>query len=108
MMDTATILRAARAKIERPECWTTGFFARDQYGHPVAAIGRTAAKWCAIGVVRAVGDGTVYVSRITDLLSEQLPEGFTSLTEFNDSFATHADILALFDRAIAAAEKEPV
>jgi hypothetical protein len=54
----------------------------------------------------ATGGGPVGEARLA--LVAVLPVGFgsTLISEFNDDpDTTHADVLALFDRAIAAAEK---
>ena len=102
--ETADILRKARAVIEKPENWTKGTFARSAKGNPVSAVGRAACAWCAVGAVRRVtGYDQILFSRVGRALS-YASDG-PSIVTINDSpKATHADVLALFDRAIAAEE----
>lgn len=86
-MSLADDLRAAKALIDTPEKW-----AEDTLQNAVLqAIDLNPARWTAARVA----------------LLAAIP-GHPSLVAFNyDPATTHADIMALFDRAIAAAEAKP-
>lgn len=92
-MTTREILEAARARIDTPEKWTQGKAERD-------------GKLCAIGALRmAVLGHARYASRAGTYVSARgLLEGLadTDPSWFNDSHS-HAEVMALFDRAIEAA-----
>ena len=98
-------LRAARKVIEKPEAWIKGSFAMDECGNEVEAESPAACRFCVRGAIyRAVPEryemthGALWAQVGDDPL-------FDPLVKLNDSKSTtHADILALFDRAIAAAE----
>jgi hypothetical protein len=103
---TVDLLRAARAKIERPECWTTKYYAHDATGGECEASAREAVCWCALGAVKSVTTHGCFHT-LWELLRAQLPHGSVSISTYNDApSTTHADILLLFDRAIAAAESK--
>lgn len=97
-MSLANDLRAARALIDAPERWTKGVFCLD-------------GKYCALGAALAV---SIPGLPIELALSDAVPASFHNygwhlrivrIVRFNDAPATtHADIMALFDRAIAKAE----
>lgn len=95
---TIEILRAARALIERPECWTRFANARNRAGDKVSAADPTAVCWCALGALERVtptGEPTINAERALNVAGP----GFLS---FNDAVdRTHAEILEWFDRAIA-------
>lgn len=93
-MSLADELRAAKALIDTPEKWIKGEYARN-------------GCFCALGAAfEAAGwEGWKLGSDIEGALDAELPDGFDSVPQFNDHPATtHADIMSLFDRAIAAAE----
>lgn len=85
-------LIAARALIDTPEKWGKG----------VGTYCRSTGPACAHEALRrSKGPGH---ETLRKYLSAVLPQGFTFTTTFNDDpSTTHADILALFDRAIEAA-----
>ena len=107
-MKPSEVLRAARAKIEKAENWTQEEYGRDAQGLPADV--RVACALCSIGAVLAVCDEvrSAPETRAINLLREQTP-GYSEcwvydpLVKFNDTH-THAEVLALFDRAISAAE----
>lgn len=83
-------LIAAKALIDTPEKWCQGT-ATAGYG----------ARLCAI---RAAGGARYRNKDAVAALKAALPIGEKSLPRFNDSpDTTHADVMALFDRAIEAA-----
>lgn len=105
-MNTLEILKAARALIEKPEHWSKGAFARDPRGNGVSPINKTAVCWCAAGSVRNVGlISQVELYAALGVLRTALPAEagrLAGVITFNDRpDTTHADIIALFDRAIA-------
>lgn len=96
-------LIAARSLIDAPEKWGKG----DAYG----IITPRGCK-CAMVAVSEVCkvDAAFKVTR--SALESQLPPGFITsswpVVDFNDhSDTTHAEIMSLFDRAIAAQEPTP-
>lgn len=92
-MTPVEILRAARAKIDRPEKWCQHQY-KDEQGRLCVNEALVAARKgaCSWGAEKA--------------LQEQA--GCPSLV-FNDlPTTTHADVMAIFDRAIAKLEAERV
>jgi hypothetical protein len=51
---TTDVLRAARALIADPACWTRGLRARDAAGKRCAPDDRQAVVWCVIGALARV------------------------------------------------------
>lgn len=98
-MTTKEILIAARAKIEREENWTRGAYARDWAGGVRLPQSEAAVCFCALGAVRSVQCHYEEGDRAIFALRHEISG--TPVSDFNDNPATtHADILALFDRAI--------
>lgn len=106
---TADILRAAKAHISEPENWFQGEYFKGSLIDPDTSCA------CALGAVRVANWSahaihSVFVDIHDDTpaahtLHSVLPDGFFTVNDFNDDpNTTHADIMALFDRAIAAAE----
>ncbi len=108
-MTTKEILIAARKKIERPECWTKGALARNAAGTELIIGRESAVCWCAFGATEAANAGNndheaSDAERSADNALRSLVPN-RDVPSFNDAATTtHADILALFDRAIAACE----
>lgn len=119
-METLEVLEQARALITPPEAWTTKAFAREKpsiawpEGLGVQSSAPEAVCWCAIGACRkAAGVVNLFDANYAasdsavQALGKQLrPEGwegsyFEAVHFYNDN-QTHAEVLALFDRAIAA------
>lgn len=97
-VSAADVLRSARARIATPETWTKGTAARNLTGHDVAANSKEAVCWCAMGALWA--DGPL-ASRVGTSFLRAAIDG-VAVAKFNDGpDTTHADILALYDRAIA-------
>lgn len=105
-MTTKEILIAARAKIADPRAWTKGAAARTAGGSPVNPIDDRACSWCILGALDAVDrvEGPHRMDVVAALRREIPPcAGDRFVHNYNDAAATeHADVLALFDRAIAA------
>lgn len=89
-------LIAAKALIDTPEKWIRGAF-------------RNAHGYCLLGAVREVAarkapEACWYDSKMLDALWAHIPGPYANPVGFNDRpNTTHADIMALFDRAIEAA-----
>lgn len=84
----------AKALIADPEKWTKGAF-------------EFRGCYCALGALGMVERGTPAGYSITAMrsLRKALPPHYYSVPTFNDKpSTTHADIMALFDRAIEASE----
>jgi hypothetical protein len=107
-MTAHELLIAARAMIPTPNDWTKGVNARDADGDPVDACDPNAVCYCAEGTMQcadAVSRGNGNFLRALAALSAALPEAYQNwdIHEYQDlPETTHADVLALFDRAIAA------
>ena len=101
--EVADLLRRAKAKIPTPETWTRGEFARDLGGKVVGGASAHAVCWCAYGAIQAVAHESTLREDAEDAIASQVPSGYVA--DFNDApETTHADVLAAFDRAIAAEE----
>ncbi len=104
MQTTKEILIAAKALISDPAHWTQGEYSRNTDGRRTAHHDPAAVCWCAMGAIirvlplreysRAVG--------VTETLAAWGAGGNSAadLVGFNDGH-THAEVLALFDKAIA-------
>ena len=96
-------LKAARQLISDPAKWTQGVQARDEHGEQVPHSDRAAYCFCIMGAVNRVKplwkklDALLALSKITRR------DFAASVPEFNDTH-THAEVLALFDAAIAELE----
>jgi hypothetical protein len=91
--NTLMVLRRARDLITPARHWCKGDYRR--------VVGDT-RQWCAVGAVQHASDRGCFVVAATFALGNALPPHEDSVENFNDfSGTTHADVLALFDRAIA-------
>lgn len=92
-------LKAARALIEKG--WTQKWFARDAAGDVCNSSSPNAVCWCVIGACHATGipdDTIAYMARTQKI---------AYLPRWNDApDRTQAEVLALFDKAIALAERD--
>jgi hypothetical protein len=87
-MTTREALEAAKARIDAPEKWSQGTLL-DRNG-----------RRCALGAFDELTG--VDAQYLYEVLASDPSYGTTSLTAYNDSH-THAEVMALFDRAIASA-----
>jgi hypothetical protein len=108
------LLIRARALIERPECWLHEPGAQDRFGVCVWPRDPAACRWDILGALEraweADTDGLPYDEPVyivakgvlTEMFREHPgPDWKTPLAAYNDHpSTTHADVLALFDRAI--------
>jgi hypothetical protein len=104
-MTPLKILRQTRELLSAPERWTKEAFARDSPGELAGAQGRDAVCWCLDGaLMRSVG-GTPGRSAVLQLLSRAAQ--IDNIWTWNDApERTHAEVLAVLDKAIALAESE--
>ena len=97
----AAILTKARGLIDEPSKWCRYADMLDENGDETANPAN-AVCFCVSGAVWAANDCSSKLL-VSDLLNEFLPVPFNSFVEYNDHpDTTHADIMALFDRAISA------
>lgn len=95
------LLEIARAKISDPQNWTQGAEARDENGIAVLATRPNASCFCVLGACISACDGWLVAPALISELGTQIGPGM-SVVGFNDQpSTTHADVLALFDGAIA-------
>ena len=114
MSQLLTDLRAGRALLTPPERWVKGYFAfsttEPDDDHMTDATAPDAMCWCSYGAtLKVTGEHGDRQTAVVDALVEQLPSaapvGKDPLVWFNDHpDTTHADVLALWDRAIVAEE----
>lgn len=98
-------LRRAREHLSRPEQWFQGA-ASSRADNPMQGA-LDGFPCCAVGALRWAMGAVASDGEARKLLVQALPGELASVVSFNDDpDTTHADILALFDRAIAAAEAE--
>jgi len=103
---TVGVLRAAREKITDPNKWTREYSARNADGVGVDPLDPEAVRWCALGAMRVVNPNGCIVGSPYEALTRALnPGSADGIADFNDH-RTHEEVLALFDKAIAAEEKE--
>jgi hypothetical protein len=98
-------LKAARQLITDPAKWTQGDFARDAKGYGVFSEDRDAVCFCALGAIYSFNsNGPVPCLDAYTALREFCFRKFScEVSDFNDTH-THAEVLALFDAAIAELE----
>jgi hypothetical protein len=112
--EPAEILRAARERIKDPERWTqSGAFACAADGRPMSPFADLAVCWCVRGSLYRETWSVSAAHEVEMFLREAMGADFTSpdfeeLAAFNDApETTHADVLALYDRAIDLATSTP-
>lgn len=105
MSDTVEILKAAKALIADEENWTQTVYARDENGESVSATDPRAVCFCSRGAIDKITAGNGAWEGAYDILLGLVTEDddCIGVADFNDTH-THAEVLALFDRAIARAE----
>lgn len=99
----ADVLKRARYLIEKPGSWTRHVMARDELGEWAPWDADDATCFCSLGAILRAGIGTAMTSRAIDAIRAVIPTRLIS--QFNDDEARdQAEVLSVFDRAIAAAE----
>lgn len=103
-MTTLEILKAARELISVPERWTQKESARHKNGNAIDWYDPNASCWCSSGALSKVfGSGSYRsLTNCSGILNEVAGGSFVY---YNDAH-THAEVLAMFDRAISIAEAE--
>ena len=95
-------LKAARDLISDPARWTQEEAARNAAGKGVMAYGEDAVCWCAFGAIRnVVGPNDDAFDLVFDTFRDKAKVKLVAC--FNDTH-THAEVIALFDAAIAELE----
>lgn len=101
-MNPLETLKAARQLISDPAKWTQGEYARDADGNEVKTWSENATCFCAYGAIQRVTERED--SEADYFLFKACSERFgMSVTIVSDTH-THAEVLALFDAAIAELE----
>lgn len=102
-MNTLEILTKAKALIANPANWSKGTYARDGQGRHTQVLAEDAVCFCTAGaVLRATGQEAIYGEALQALTKLDL-QVRNSVETFNDLKTTrHADIMRMFDKAIAA------
>lgn len=111
-MDATKLLVMARERITEPEHWTQGAWYIDQCGKRTP-FHKDAYAYCALGALHAgEADDEICEQAYYYLLCAvydvgiELPD-LVTITGFNDAACTtHADVLALYDRAIEMSRHE--
>lgn len=102
------VLKEAKQLISKPENWTTGVYARDAEGIKVDTGNARATCFCSLGAVFFVAkQSKLSFPQRADIIQHiKEANGLTSpVHEYNDTH-THAEVMALWDKAIAAAEAQ--
>lgn len=109
-MSIAEILTKAKELISVPERWTQSTYARDQYGCHINATNPAATCWCSLGAIRrAARDARLHQMFEDEHAAKHYLEcalGNRYIAAFNDApERTHAEVMAMFDRAIELAKQ---
>ncbi len=100
------VLEAARATITPPGAWTQKASARNAKGNSVTPTNKNAVCFCLLGAIDRIQAESELRCSATTLLRDLVPPGFgRMLADYNDA-STHAEVLSLFDKAIATLKKE--
>ena len=105
MSDTVEILRKAKQLVQAG--WCKGYAARDANDSPVDCYGPQAVSFCMYGAIERVRDLGPFWDEDGEYAEGYLEQAVgCDIADFNDADDTgKPDVLAAFDRAIAAAEK---
>ena len=96
----------AKELISTPERWTQYAWSRTADGVSAGSFTEDAVCWCSIGAIRHVTKDSPYqVTGVARVLLDQEANslGYETAIEYNDEH-THAEVMALFDKAIVRAE----
>jgi len=101
------ILRAAWKLIENPSRWRKRGTAARADGISAHPYAKDAVAFCALGAVaRSSKADPSGLRRALDALHDTIPEGYVSVTSFQDRpETTHEDVRKWFKRAMAKLEK---
>lgn len=105
-MNTVDVLKRAKSLIE-DKGWTQGALARNRAGAHVCPTEHTAKSFCMLGACYAANPHPAYMANATDELLMALPKPYFEVEAFNDAPGrTKEEVLAVFDKAIAAAGRK--
>ncbi len=102
-MTTKEVLIAARAKIAKPEQWIQGYYAKDADGKEADRFSTEATCYCVLGVLHASAAGSFRFRNAVDAIIDQIDCPISTWND--DPSRSHAEVLAVFDRAIEAVEE---
>lgn len=107
MAKISEILKQAKALIADEKSWTQGEAARNSQGEYTYSLNPDAVCWCSAGAVNKVTkDNWLVIETIAKHLHTTLEQDFNyyeGIPNYNDEH-THAEVMAFWDKAIAAAE----
>lgn len=106
-MKTSDLLINAKALINTPDKWTQGHFARDRLGLEISPRTDQAVCFCSLGAMMRVNYDEPYIPAVKALGRAITGDdtigyygAFQAVHEFNDKH-THAEVMGMFDKAIA-------
>lgn len=103
MKTVLEILKESRELLSDENRWCREAHARDVDGLEVDALNEGAVSWCIIGsLVRSSGESHLALPAMR--VMSELTDGAGSIPDMNDEEFNHADVLQLFDEAIAKCE----
>lgn len=106
-MKVRDLIISARKVIEKPENWTTQYYARDADNEMCSIESANAVCFCSLGALRKVlyNNGGMDIFGRQDFLYDtaagflKAVAGIGDVADYNDNH-THAEVLALFDKTI--------
>lgn len=102
--DVLRCLRDVRDRLADPQRWTTRAPARDASGRAVTMLDGDACAWCLGAAAVLDGDGTLVTRQAMRLLTRAA--GGRQVVVWQDTAGrTHAEILAVVDRAMELARE---
>jgi hypothetical protein len=96
------VLTTGRELLADPKNWTKGWFARTKDGSTTHPDDPKAVCFCSIGAVGKTTPGQIKLRRDVINLLDQVTGG---IVQFNDN-STHAEVLAVWDKAIELAHHQ--
>lgn len=108
-MTTLEVLRGMRELLAEPARWTQKAPARNAAGTPTSAVlDPEACSWCVFGAAFRIAPrhSNAAMKRLKERLNDDRPGAYIGVARWQDEpERTHAEVLALFDRAIEAEAK---
>lgn len=106
-MKTVTILKRARKLLSNPKRWCQWRYGQTKEGWLVDPEAKAAYSFCAVGAIRRVAKDAADddATEAAKALLDRCVPGY-SIIDYNDAKKRkHEQVLAVFDKAIARAEK---
>ena len=102
------LLTAARAKIDTPQKWCKAALAKNLLGKSCRHSSESAVQYCAVGAIESLTSrGRFDPVALDAIIALRDALGGGGLQAYNDRPETkHADIMALYDKAISIAKEE--